>query len=268
MTRRERLENKLARREEWADKAHARSEAAHAKVDSIASNIPLGQPILVGHHSEAHARRDAERIRSGMDKAVNEGKLAAHHESKAAGLASQLDNSIFSDDDNAIEALQARIAEREREAEHMKAVNAAWKKATAAKDPNATKADRLTDLVNRGIITAAEALDRSKFFALCHWEDKPFPTYATTNLRANIRRDRERIEEIQRRAKVAAEAAAAPGGVRIAGAADYVSITFAEKPDRSVLDALKAAGFVWSGGSWCGYRAKIPAEVTALTVVG
>lgn len=43
---------------------------AVAYVDSIAEGIPLGQPILVGHHSERHARRDAKRIESGMRRAV------------------------------------------------------------------------------------------------------------------------------------------------------------------------------------------------------
>jgi hypothetical protein len=40
-----------------------------------------------------------------------------------------------------------------------------------------------------------------------------------------------------------------------------VRITFAEKPERAVLDALKAAGFRWGNGSWVGRRDAIPAEV-------
>jgi hypothetical protein len=39
-------------------------------VDAIADGIPLGQPILVGHHSERRARKDAERIENGMRRAV------------------------------------------------------------------------------------------------------------------------------------------------------------------------------------------------------
>lgn len=64
------------RLEARADKAEARSDAAHARVRAIADHIPLGQPILVGHHSERRARKDAERIRSGMDAAVSEGRYA------------------------------------------------------------------------------------------------------------------------------------------------------------------------------------------------
>ncbi|WP_142244254.1 DUF3560 domain-containing protein, partial [Klebsiella pneumoniae] len=35
-----------------------------------ASAVPLGQPILVGHHSERRARRHAQKIESGMKRAV------------------------------------------------------------------------------------------------------------------------------------------------------------------------------------------------------
>jgi hypothetical protein len=38
------------------------AQRAHDAVHRIADNIPFGQPILVGHHSERHARKDAERI--------------------------------------------------------------------------------------------------------------------------------------------------------------------------------------------------------------
>src|SRR5690606_1472040 len=51
-------------------------------------------------------------------------------------------------------------------------------------------------------------------------------------------------------------------GLRLAiEGGDWVRVTFAEKPERSVLSALKAAGFRWRGGSWIGERAKLPAEV-------
>ena len=56
MTRRERLERKVEKREEWADKARVRSEASFAAASAISDRIPLGQPILVGHHSERRAR--------------------------------------------------------------------------------------------------------------------------------------------------------------------------------------------------------------------
>ena len=42
-------------------------------------------PILVGHHSERHARKDAERIQNGMRKTVQMWKTARYWEDRAAG---------------------------------------------------------------------------------------------------------------------------------------------------------------------------------------
>lgn len=65
------------------------------------------------------------------------------------------------------------------------------------------------------------------------------------------------VKAQQERSKAAEES----GGVVIEGDA-YVRVTFAEKPERPTLSALKAAGFRWSGGSWMGYRKNLPAELT------
>ena len=66
----ERAEERADRFEDYSEKRLADAEAARSAVKAIADNIPFGQPILVGHHSEKHARRDAERIENGMRKAV------------------------------------------------------------------------------------------------------------------------------------------------------------------------------------------------------
>lgn len=67
----DRAEDRAERFEEYRDRRLAEAETAKAAVSKIADHIPLGQPILVGHHSESHARRDAERIHNRMRKAVD-----------------------------------------------------------------------------------------------------------------------------------------------------------------------------------------------------
>lgn len=62
----ERAERLEARSEKAAAEASARFGAAHR----VASVIPMGQPILVGHHSEKRHRRDIERIHRNMDKGI------------------------------------------------------------------------------------------------------------------------------------------------------------------------------------------------------
>jgi len=59
------------------------AESAHAAVSRIADGIPLGQPILVGHHSERRARKDAERIQNGMSKAVKMWECADYWKQRA-----------------------------------------------------------------------------------------------------------------------------------------------------------------------------------------
>src|SRR6478672_7920793 len=62
----ERAEERAERFEEYRDARAQGAEHAHAAVAQIANAIPLGQPILVGHHSAKRARKDAEKIESGM----------------------------------------------------------------------------------------------------------------------------------------------------------------------------------------------------------
>ncbi|EOY3862789.1 DUF3560 domain-containing protein, partial [Escherichia coli] len=53
------------------------------EVKRLAAMIPPGQPILVGHHSERRARRDAQRIENGMKRAVMLFERAEYWEERA-----------------------------------------------------------------------------------------------------------------------------------------------------------------------------------------
>ncbi|MFH1604884.1 MAG: DUF3560 domain-containing protein [Pseudomonadota bacterium] len=194
-----------------------------------------------------------ERVIRAEEKAWEHEKMAQHHESKAAGTERMLANTIFSDDANAIEALREKIAKERAMVERMKAANKIVRK---HKEPTP---DAVAALVAQGF-TAEQA---AKLFEPDFAGRLGFPGYALTNTGANIRRMEGRIVEIERRNNRQAEAEAAPGGVVIKGE-QFVNVTFAEKPDREILTALKAAGFRWGGGMWAGYREKIPAAVLAL----
>ncbi|HCM6249711.1 TPA: DUF3560 domain-containing protein [Salmonella enterica subsp. enterica serovar 45:b:-] len=66
----DRQEQRAGRFSGYSEKRAGESEQTLAQVDALASVIPSGQPILVGHHSERRARRDAQRIENGMKRAV------------------------------------------------------------------------------------------------------------------------------------------------------------------------------------------------------
>ena len=248
MTTRERKEARLEKRLDWAESRDAKSAAAFARVHQIADGIPLGQPILVGHHSEKHARADQARIEGGMARGVESMDMAALHRSKAAGIQDQLDRSIYSDDENAVGKIQERIADLEAKREHMKLINRLFKKGDAA-----------------GLAAIGLDLDKIKTKLAAagpYWGDKPHLPYELQNLGGNISRLKERITAIEAAEHRSTLAEASTGGVLIEGET-WVRVTFAEKPERAILDALRAAGFRWGGGHWIGERAKLPASVTS-----
>lgn len=79
----ERQEERAERFEEYSEKRAAESAKVLNAVDKLASAIPFGQPILVGHHSERRARRDAKRIDNGMRQAVKLFETSGYWEQRA-----------------------------------------------------------------------------------------------------------------------------------------------------------------------------------------
>lgn len=59
--------DRLAQR---ADRAQQVADHADARADELTGRLPLGQPILAGHHSEPAMRRHAARLRAATERAV------------------------------------------------------------------------------------------------------------------------------------------------------------------------------------------------------
>ena len=250
MTRRERMTARMERRDEWAGKAHAASDAAYNASHRAVDGIPFGQPILVGHHSEGMHRHALERSDKAMSRACERSKMADRHEAVADSLERALDKSIFSDDTDAPDALRARIADLEAKRARIVQLNKAIRREVKA---------GLTDgWTARTGATAEE--QRAMLENVQHgWDHGPiFPPYVTANLGGRISADKHRLAGLLQMQARQEQAEAAPGGVLVEGDGDYVRVTFAEKPERATLDALKAAGFMWGGGSWCGRRGAVP----------
>lgn len=255
MTTREKLEAKLEKRETWAasrrESAHAGFESAHKLVE----NIPLGQPILVGHHSEKAARNLYKRVEQKSLAACESLNMAEHHESKAEGIQRALDKNIFSDDEDALDRLQERIAELEKKQAAMVAVN---KICRNKKTDQAEKEKQIRESMP-GI---DEKTMHDLFHPMYSFEKPGFPSYSMSNNNANINRLKKRLVDVKRRQE--RKEMAEENGVSITGNETYVSVTFPEKPAYDIIRALKDAGFRWSGGSWHGERAKLPESVSEL----
>lgn len=148
---------------------------------------------------------------------------------------------ISGDDPNAIEKLKAKLAGLEESQESMKAINAYYRK------------NKTLD----GCPDASEEI-LAKIHASMGWswrpEPKPFEGWALSNNNANIKRVRERIAELEKRATTAALAGWEFDGGRVEMNTDEnrVQILFDEKPDETMRTHLKRNGFRWapSQGAW------------------
>jgi hypothetical protein len=81
----ERAATRAERFETYRDQRADEAQTAREAVAAITDHIPLGQPILVGHHSERRARKDAQRIESGMRKAIRLWETSSYWSDRAAG---------------------------------------------------------------------------------------------------------------------------------------------------------------------------------------
>lgn len=254
MTRRERAIARLERRREWAAGRRDKAAACFAVAEPYRGDIAFNtQP---GHIPER------ARVIAAQERGFAHSDMAAHHEGKAKGIERQLANTVFSDDADAVEQLRGKIEKERAMVERMKAANKIVRK---------YKNDIPAGVA--ALVAAGFPAVMAKLFEPDFAGHLGFPSYALTNAGANIRRMEGRIIEIERTQTRQAAAEAAPGGVTIEGSGpgefgDWVRVTFAEKPPRETLDALRAAGFRWGSGSWSGERSKIPSCVPRAKAAG
>ena len=148
---------------------------------------------------------------------------------------------ISSDDPQAVEKLEVKLAALEKHQEMMKAANAAIR----MKDP--AKGDaRLAEL---GYTPEEIAQLRAPDFC----GRIGYPAYELQNNNANIRRIRGRIEELKKRTENAPEGWEFDGGrVVVNTTENRLQIIFDGKPDADIRTELKGEGFRWapSQGAW------------------
>lgn len=230
----EKQEARRMRYLERAENASSESHRLYNRARDMASVIPFGQPILVGHHSERGDRAYRGRIHDTYGKAFAAQDKAAHYEQKAASVGSA---GISSDDPDAVAKLKEKLAGLERHQDLMKKANVLVRKQDTA------------GLVALGYTEAQAAELLQPDFA----GRVGFPSYALQNNNANIKRVKERIAQL--------EATTGRQDVEVAGNGytyredteeNRVQFLFAGKPDPATRELLKSRGFRWapSLGAW------------------
>ena len=152
----DRAEQRADRFSTYSTKRASDANGAHAAVRELADNIPFGQPILVGHHSERQARKHAEKIERGMQKAVNLWQTSQYWEQRAAGAIHHAEYKERPDvRARRIKGLEAEKRKRERERKEAEENIALWN----ARDKDLTL-DRATRIANFDYVSARFPLDK------------------------------------------------------------------------------------------------------------
>jgi hypothetical protein len=224
--------------------AAGEAEALHGRAQSMASVIPMGQPILVGHHSEGRDRRYRARFGRLYEKSFEAQKQAEELRIRAAAVGT---GGISSDDPDAVTKLRDQLTTIQGSIARMKAVNSAHKR--YLKTPATLDAAPISD--------ADKARCRG-YKQAYSWEPHPFAPFEISNAGANARRIQKRIEVLEARdASPAREPRIGDGWQIEEDAADNrIAITFDEIPSRDQRDRLKSHGFRWSPtrGAWVRQR--------------
>lgn len=234
----EKQEARRARLLARAEKLRTEGERRVSNAKRISDFIPMGQPILVGHHSEKRHRRDLARIDANFSKGFAAINAADDLERRAANVGA---GGISSDDPDAIDKLNAKIADLERFQDLAKNAN----KCVRKNDRDGLRALGFSD-------ARIEQLFTPDFCGRLG-----FPSYVTSNNNANIRRLKERVQHLtQLRALEPIDVEGM--GWRLYDDVDEnrLCIRFDDIPDEAMRRDLKAHGFKWarSRGEWVRMR--------------
>lgn len=156
---------------------------------------------------------------------------------------------IMAGDADAIERLEADIAKAERAQETMKAANAAIRKYAKAGDQA-----QMMALVGLGLSDsqARELLTKDCMGGI------GFASYALSNNNANIRRMKERLEQLTKAKATPDSRIEGANGIVVEDcpADNRVRVLFPNKPSADIRTHLKQKGFRWapSLGVWQAYR--------------
>ncbi|WP_309052098.1 DUF3560 domain-containing protein [Streptomyces sp.] len=121
--REERAAERAERFSDRAGRATALADAKRAAADQLSKRFEFGQPILVGHHSEGRARRDAARIDANMRASLEERDRAGYWSNRAE--ASESYTQHRNDPYRTLRRLEKLRADRRAQERHLAAATAA-----------------------------------------------------------------------------------------------------------------------------------------------
>lgn len=267
----ERKQNRIDAYNKLASKNKQKSTQHYEEAHKLGSLVPMGQPILVGHHSERGHRKLIEKIDNQMRKSCEADDKAKYYDERAE--AAENNTAIFSDDPEAVTKLTEKIARLKANQEIMKAVNAVIRKhkvtgqlmnqlaeSTESDNPElfAQVKNCVTALTENGL-TEQQAW---KILKPDFMNRIGFAGYSLTNNNANIRNCEKRLERLKRVESLPTTDETfdvVDEGVTVVGVilrknveANRIQFIFPGKPSEKMRSDLKRSGFRWSPseGAW------------------
>lgn len=181
---------KAERYRQYAENAAKRAEQASNRLHQIMDGIPMGQPVLAGHHSERGHRADLLRMDASMQRASEEQGKAEYWRGKVFNL--EHDTSISRDDPEAPAKLRAKIADLEAQIVRRKRVNQQLRRMKPTSLEHALELIAAVDLTDN---------ERADLRALAKWGEgwRDLTGYGggTDGLNANLRRYRQRLASLE-----------------------------------------------------------------------
>jgi hypothetical protein len=229
----DRIEGKRERFDDLAEKSRTQSAEKFNEAHDMASVIPFGQPILIGHHSEKRDRNYRARYCKKYDQSHELSNKADHYEQKSQRIGT---GGIASDDPDAVTKLKKKLASLEDAQKKMKAANVALRK-------NKTDETRLDALIKLGFSeSTANGLLEPDYSGR-----RGFPSYSLTNNNAKIKTTKKRVEALEQEALSEDLTKTYPGFVYKEDTFDARSkFIFEDKPSEAIRKILKTNGFRWS----------------------
>jgi len=231
----QRRQRRIDNAENRASKNAQESDRLWSRADEMSGVIPMGQPILIGHHSEKADRRFRDKIDGTRRQSIDAMDKADYYKQKAESIKNN--DAISSDDPNAIEKLQAKLESLERAADFMKKANVFIKKKNR---------DGFLNLPMASEEMWAE-LTSGRFGSV------GFEHFKFSNSSAERRRIKKRMEMLKSQFQRAAIDKVI-NGVRLFEnrEAGRLQLLFNGKPSKETIAKLKQGGFRWSPsqGAW------------------
>jgi len=232
----QRRENRINNAKAQAIKNEQEADKLYNSAQEMAECIPLGQPILVGHHSEKSDRNYRDKIHDKFGKSFEMREKAQYYLDKAQII--EGNTAISSDDPDALVKLNQKLKSLQEAQEFMKFANKYIKKNdkdSFLKMPLAT-AKMWEDLITPNGVG-----------------HMGFAHYSLSNNNANIRQVQKRIDRL-RKQEERQPIDKLINGIRVFEnrEANRLQMIFTGKPEEEVRKQLKASGFRWSPteGAW------------------